>query len=60
MDQRYTNKFVGELLKFISEVIGNYETAEGEDKYKQEANMLVKETMTFLNRFLQFRAQYEI
>jgi hypothetical protein len=34
MDQRYTNKFVGELMKFISEVIGNYETAEGEDKYK--------------------------
>ena len=38
LDPRYTNKFVVELVKFVSEVIGNYETADGEDKYRYEAN----------------------
>jgi hypothetical protein len=39
---------VTELTKFASEVIGNYEIAEGRDKYREEANSLAEATVGLL------------
>lgn len=47
-DNRFKSSFICELLRFTSEVIGNYEVAEGEDKYREELNVLVENTIQLI------------
>lgn len=46
-------------MKFVSEVIGNYESAEGDDKYTEEANALAKEIINFLEEYFMYMEEEE-
>ena len=47
-DDRFSVNFVCELVKFVGEVVGNYQVSEGDDKYRVEANLLAKNMLLFL------------
>jgi hypothetical protein len=50
----FTPNFVTELVKFVSEVIGNYEVTEGRDKYKEEADSLSQIIIELLRSYLKY------